>query len=148
MRRLINGLIVVAALAGLFVVVPSVATPTRASQARAEVILDRTTWVQKQAVKSATERMFGPYDIDANQACRDRYGWGAWAWPLSWSNPYTWRCYRVTSWVPYRVAYLGDLDLNAYCLRYHGSYAYLREPWKGASGWACGGWYEGPRPRA
>jgi hypothetical protein len=148
MRRLIMLVVSASMLAGLAVVVPSVVTPAKAPQAQAEVFIDGQKWASEQAVKTAAQRMFGPYDIDANRACRDQYGGGAWAWPLSWSNPYTWRCYRVISWVPYRVAYLGGLDLNAYCLRYHGSWAYVREPWKGASGWSCGGWYEGPRPRA
>ena len=70
MRRLIMLVVSASLLAGLAVVVPSVVTPAKAPQAEARVFIDAQQWAHEQAIQSAYQRQFGPYDIDANRACR------------------------------------------------------------------------------
>jgi hypothetical protein len=133
MRRLAIMSVLAVALAGALVVAPSQTKP-----AEATVFTSGHFWAARQAFMQASSNlpMWG-YNIDMLLACRQQRG--AWSFATAWSrtNPYSWACYRVTSWYPYQVAYLGGVDLNRYCRENHpGTWAVLGVP-GGAYDWFC-----------
>jgi hypothetical protein len=129
--------VLVVAVAGALVVAPS---QTKPAEAYTTSISPTQAW---DAAKAAAGNMpIKRVDINVWYACGLQYGGPLatmQAYPMSWSDPYSWRCYRVTSWVPYRLAYLGGVDLGRYCRYYHPAtpVARLTEPWAGAQGWSC-----------
>jgi hypothetical protein len=131
MRRLLMLVVSASLMAGLAVVAPSVVTPSKAPQAQAG------SWDAPYTVDVLPSAR--GYDISVGLACREQRHPAAFAQPLSWSNPYSWRCYRVINWWTGQLQYLGDVNLNQYCMRHHGTWAKLTEPWKGAGGWTCAG---------
>jgi hypothetical protein len=130
-RRLFKVTVLAVALAGALVVAPSQTKPAEA----------RIGWTDvPDVVSSAVGNMNQGrlWDISILRACRQQYP-GLVTVPHTWSpsNPYSWVCLRVLSWVPYRVQYLGGLDLARYCRENHpGTYLYLG-PGLGAWGWGC-----------
>ena len=105
MRRFVMLSVLVVALAGALVVAPHQTKPAEADVA-----------FQWKAVSTALNRVYGfQRDININAACVQQHGAGAFAQYWSYANPYSWGCYRVISWWPYQLQYLGGLDLNRYC---------------------------------
>jgi hypothetical protein len=128
MRRLAIMSVLAVALAGALVVAPSQAKPAQAGVSFGPKV------VYQEAV-----RVYGfQYNISVDAACVQQHGAGAFARYWSYTNPYSWGCYRVISWWPYRLQYLGGLDLNRYCRENTPSpVARVTAPSKGVLGWSC-----------
>jgi hypothetical protein len=131
MRRLLTVSVLAVAIAAALVVAPSQAT-------KAEARVFDPPASAPMPWDPPPPSGWQDYGVSMISACTQQYGGPLiQAWPMSVSNAYSWRCYRVTSWVPYRLAYLGGVNVDQWCKRtYPGSFA-VAEQSNWAYSWSC-----------
>jgi hypothetical protein len=136
MRRIATLAVLVVAVAGALILAPSQTKPAEAGIFGGGHVFPKAHGLaSRQAFKIGT-RMMWRYDINISVACHQQRGAGTFGHAHSYYNPYSWGCYRVASWVPYRWSYHGGVDLNRYCRENHpGTWAHLEYPT--AYGWSC-----------